>query len=175
MNQIPQEHQQQSFHQQAGRTKSSQSNSPLQILGCTATLLLVVIAFSTIVTYYIYHPVDTNITQSTPVIKKVGDTITIDNVSCTLIMAFGTGDIIIRVKLVNNSKGEYHYYASDLQIKTSSGSIIAPEQDGGGALAPGGTVYGYLDFLVANSHNSELIWQPSGYSDDLSHGWILNL
>jgi hypothetical protein len=109
---------------------------------------------------------------------KIGDTITLNNISCTLRWAnniTAPGFVTIDIKLVNNSQSEYHYYISDFVLKSSSGSIINPDGSGGGALVPGGSIQGTINFLIDEPHDTKLIWQPIGYSDDLTHLWNLGL
>lgn len=119
--------------------------------------------------------------DSTPTVPnspaEVGDTITIDNVSCTLTSVssfFGPLVVVAHVKLINNSNGEIHYYSIDFHLKTEDGQIIdassAYSTLGAGALAPGGKVEGDILFDIPNIHKGEILWQP-GDSEDLSHGW----
>jgi len=118
---------------------------------------------------------------------NVGDTITVDEISCTVLSVQGSsnsidpGWVFVHIKLVNNSSSEIHYYATDFHIKTDSGSIIDGVSEGSsfnmisGALAPGGSVDGIVGFILFDDHNAEMIWQPVGHSGDLSHIWKLGL
>jgi len=118
--------------------------------------------------------------SSQPSDAKVGDTITVQNISCTLISVstdVAPGYVTIQIKLVNSSQSEYHYFATDLVLKTSSGDIIDPSESGNGALAPGGHGTGTLNFQIDNPHGATLFWQPVdlGMTNDLTHPWNLGL
>ncbi len=112
---------------------------------------------------------------------KVGDTITLDNISCTLLSVnsheepWYWGYITITVKTVNNSESEYHYDISDFKLKSSSGLIIDPNSFGGASLAPGGNTQGTIDFQINDPKGSSLLWQPIDHRDELSHVWNLGL
>jgi len=116
----------------------------------------------------------------TPTPAKVGDTITIDGVASTLTSASafnkdGPGWIFVTINLMNNSSSEFDYYSTDYQIINDSGNIIDPEGADSGALAPGGHIKETLLFTVDTPHKATPLWQPAGYSNDLSHVWNLGL
>ena len=81
----------------------------------------------------------------------------------------------IIVTLTNNSDQEYHYYASDFQIKNNSGQLLSPYESGGGAIVPKGKTHMTLNFQVENTQDTELFWQPSNHIDDLTHFWKLSI
>jgi len=115
-----------------------------------------------------------------PVVANVGGTITIDNISCTLISAntnIAPGYVTVQMKLTNNSGKEYTIYGSDFVVKNSSGLIINSDAPGEAKLAPGGSAEFHLDFQVDGTHNAELFWQPTDLElyNDLTHYWNLGL
>lgn len=112
---------------------------------------------------------------------KVGDTITVNNVDCTLVSVkdVGGGILLLDIKLVNNSGSEFSYSSSlDFHVENEAGNITDADTDfgslGSGNLAPNGHVEGGVVFVIAEQHNAQLLWQPD-YSNDLSHAWLLGL
>lgn len=130
---------------------------------------------------------------------KVGDTITVDDVSCTLVSAktvqgdefvkpdSGNVFVLVTVKIVNNSSSEYDYNPFDFNAEWSTGNIIAEEfvtpdsvssshQLNVGTLAAGGSVQGQLLFQVPKGdHQAKLTWQATFLSDKTSNAWLLGL
>jgi hypothetical protein len=147
--------------------------SPFSNMVSIGTILIIAGVIFTILTHS-----NSSVPTSPATPAKVGDTITIDGTSCTLISATDTdapGYLTIKFNLVNNSGSEYNYYTSDFHIINSFGSIIDPEVGLSGALAPGGHGIGILNFQINDLHNTKLLWQPVGHSNDLSHVWDLGL
>jgi hypothetical protein len=107
---------------------------------------------------------------------KVGDTITIENISCTLTSVSSLYDLVIiaHVKLVNNSHEEIEYDALDFHLKTEEGQILDPLAKysalGIGELLPSEKVEGNIFFDIAHVHKAEILWQPGG-TEDLSYEW----
>jgi hypothetical protein len=102
--------------------------------------------------------VNTPTAQVNPTSVKVGDTITVNNVSCTLVTLNPYGDIsdaiMVKVIIVNNSGNNISYNNNDFQIKDEGIEV----------------------FEIQYQHNAELIWQPNWPNDtDLSHVWKLGL
>lgn len=120
-------------------------------------------------------------------VRHVGDTITVDGVSCTLVSVQpstttdGIPNVVtVEIKLVNNSSSEVQYNALDFHAVTGTGQVVdfAADLLGSGGLVPGGTVDGGLDFLLtANDHSAKLLWQPGldDVSGDTSNEWSLGL
>ena len=130
---------------------------------------------------------------------NVGDTITADGVSCTLVSArivpgdqyfkpdAGNVFVIVTVKIVNNSSSEFGYNQYDFNAESGTGNLRHPEwffpdlvagitrlKDG--TLAIGGTVQGDILFQVPkDDHQARLTWQPRFYSDRTSNVWLLGI
>lgn len=152
------------------------NKSPFSSMVSIGTILIIVGVIYTILTHSNSAVPTSPTSPATP--AKVGDMITIDGASCTLISATDTdapGYLTVKFNLVNNSGSEYNYYTSDFHIINSFGSIIDPEVGLSGALAPGGHGIGILNFQINDLHNTKLLWQPVGHSNDLSHVWDLGL
>jgi hypothetical protein len=114
------------------------------------------------------------------VTAKVGDTITVDNISCTLISVSNNvapGYVVVEMKITNNSGQEYTIYGSDFNLKKSSGLLINSDQPGEASVTPGGSTNFHIDFQISDPHNSVLYWQPLDLylSNDLTHSWSLGL
>jgi Domain of unknown function (DUF4352) len=119
---------------------------------------------------------------STP--SKIGDTITVNGVSCTVISTQGptnltAGFSMVDVKIVNNSNQEINYNATDFSVVTTNGNIIDASSSGSslqmvsGSLAPGGSIEGNIGFALFDTQDiTKMIWQPSG-TTDLSYAWYI--
>src|SRR5438270_12794775 len=139
--------------QHYGQPQQSSQQIQFVTLKQNFPLLVLIIIFVTIlvITLIVVTPSNSRTAQDT---AKVGDTITVDGVYCTVLSVQGSsnsidsGWVFVHIKLVNNSDSEIHYYASDFHIKTDSGSIIDGVSEGSsfqiisGSLAPGGSVDG---------------------------------
>lgn len=136
-------------------------------------------------------------TQKGP--AKVGDTITVDGVSATLVSVkplqgdefnqpkAGNQFIVVHVKITNKSGSETSYNPLDFHVKTGAGNITdedfaspssytANNTLDSGSLASGGSVEGDIIFQVpVNDHKAELTWQPSFFSDKSDNAWNLGL
>ena len=145
-------------------------------------------------------PIDapTSIPTTLPGPAKIGDTITVDGISCTLVSVkylpddgiympkAGNEFIVVRVKLVNNSGTDFDYNEYDYHARSSAGDVTDPEISpetytandllNSGKLSPSGTVTGDVILQVPKGdHKAELTWQPfydSGTTDNL---WYLGL
>lgn len=129
---------------------------------------------------------------------KVGDTITVDGVSTTLVSVkpikgdeftqpkAGNEFIVVRIKMTNKSGNEQDYNEFDFHVKTGSGNITdstippstytANNELNSGTLADGGTVTGDIIFEVPKGdHKAQLTWSPSFFSDKTSNAWSLGL
>ncbi len=130
---------------------------------------------------------------------KVGGTITVNNISCTLVSVepipsdeiytpkAGNEYIVVRVKLFNNGNNEVYYNPLDFHIKSGTGDItdtdFATPQSytandilDSGNLAVGGTVEGDLIMQAPiGDHKAELTWQPNFYGDTSNIAWLLGL
>lgn len=125
----------------------------------------------------------------------VGDTITVDNVSCTLASATvwqaqnpipGTPSTMeyvrAHVRLVNGTSGNVNYIWLQFHVRSSDGVIIpaarTPDSDslGYGELSPGGTVEGDILLEVKQGdHGAEMTWQPNLYSNSDASAWLLGM
>lgn len=130
---------------------------------------------------------------------KVGDKITVDDVSCTLMSVkviqgdefdqpkAGNEFIVVHVKIVNNSSSEFAYNVYDFHVKTGSGNVTDPEAVppstytanntlDSGNLTSGGKVEGDIVIQAPKSdHKAELTWAPSIFSSDTDNVWSLGL
>lgn len=130
---------------------------------------------------------------------KVGSTITVDGVSCTLVSAkvvqgdayvkpdAGNVFVLVTVKIVNNSSSEFDYNPFDFNAEWTTGNIVSEEfvspdsvsssqQLHDGTLAVGGSVQGQILFQVPQGdHKAKLTWQPNFLSDKTSNAWLLGL
>ena len=129
---------------------------------------------------------------------KIGTTMTVDGIGCTLVSVkylpddgiyvpkAGNEFIVVHVKLVNNSGTDFDYNEYDFHARSSSGNVTDPEISpdtytandllNSGKLSPEGTVTGDIILQVPKGdHGAELSWQPfynSGTTDNL---WYLGL
>ena len=116
--------------------------------------------------------------------SQVGNTIIVNGVSCKVISVQGPSNLsepgwsLVDIKIVNNSSGEIHYYASDFHIVTDTGNIIDADSQASslqivsGSLAPGGSIEGNVAFGLIDVQNAKMIWQPDD-TNDLSYAWKL--
>jgi hypothetical protein len=126
---------------------------------------------------------------------KVGDTITVDGVGCTLVSAAvfhsdnqfeqpkaGNQFVRVNVKIHNGSAQQVSYNEFDFHAKSSAGNITTPafvssDNDlGSGDLAAGGTVSGNVTFEVpTGDHGAQLTWQPSFFGNSDANAWLLGV
>lgn len=130
---------------------------------------------------------------------KVGDTITVDGVSCTVTSVktiqgdeitqpkAGNEFLVVHVKIANKSSSEFAYSSFDFKVKSGSGNLTDPEivppstytansTLDTGNLASGGSVEGDIIIQAPNGdHHAELTWQPSIFSSDTENAWNLGL
>jgi Domain of unknown function (DUF4352) len=126
----------------------------------------------------------TQLNNITPMPSQVGNTIIVNGVSCKVISVQGPSNLsepgwsLVDIKIVNNSSGEIHYYASDFHIVTDTGNIIDADSQASslqivsGSLAPGGSIEGNVAFGLIDVQNAKMIWQPDD-TNDLSYAWKL--
>jgi Domain of unknown function (DUF4352) len=135
---------------------------------------------------------------SSPVVGKVGQTITVDSVGCTLVSVTviagdeftqpkpGNEFIVVHVKIHNSNSQQTDYNEFDFHAKSGSGNItdfeIAPStytannELNSGQLDPGGTVEADIIFQVpAGDHKAELTWQPNFFGNTTQNAWNLGL
>jgi hypothetical protein len=129
----------------------------------------------------------------------VGDTITVSDISCTLVSAkiiqgdefnqpkSGNVFVLVHVKLVNNSSSEFSYYLIDFHGKSGSGNITDAEYIppstytanhylDSAKLAAGGSVEGDIIVQVPKGdHNAELTWSPGFFTNSTDNAWNLGL
>jgi len=132
-------------------------------------------------------------------IGKLGDTITVDSVSCTFVTVktlaadefnkpkAGNQFIVVHVKIHNGNSQQASYNPFDFHVKSGSGNVtdeeLAPPSSytanntlNSGQLDPGGTVEGDIVFQVpVGDHNAELTWQPSIFGNSTQNAWKLGL
>lgn len=126
---------------------------------------------------------------------KVGDTITVDSVGCTLVSAAvwqspnqfikpkaGNQFVRVHVKLHNGSSSEVSYSEFDFHAKSGSGNITDAELTtndndlDSGKLAAGGSTEGDIVFQVPKGdHAAQLTWQPSFFGNSDDHAWLLGV
>jgi len=163
------------------------ANGLVQALSIISSLLFVVGGIFTLISF-VNSQVNSNQVNSatiqTPTVQptvqaaKVGEAITLSGISCTLVSVdytFGPSILLIDIKIVNNSQSEYSSVVSDFQLESNSGNILGPNQVGMSTLAPGGQTDETLEFDYIDSSGVKLLlWQPQGYSQDLTHYWKLD-
>jgi hypothetical protein len=142
---------------------------------------------------------NTSSNSTTTQIGKVGDTITVDNVSCTFVSVKtiagdditlpkpGNEFIVVHIKIHNSSSQQTDYNAFDFHAKSGPGNVTDEElvspstytannQLNNGQLDPGGTVEGDIIFQVlVGDHKAELTWQPSIFGNSTQNAWNLGL
>lgn len=174
---------QQTYHQ-------SSRNRTFPYWGVIIAMVILIIATTPIIMQSLVHnnsdissattrttPIP-SIPSPTPTPSSPGHAITIDGVTCGLILATDKqtpGYVTIYISVYNKSGSEYQYFASDFHLITSSGGIIDPVEEGVVKLAPGGHAISILNFQIDYTQDLELLWQPEGHSNDLSHVWKLNI
>jgi len=138
-------------------------------------------------------------TSTTNQIAKVGQTITVDGVACTLISVKtlaadeitkpkpGNEFIVVHIKLNNTGSDEKNYNPFDFHVKSGSGNItdeeIVPPQSytannelNSGKLSAGGAVEGDIVFQVPKGdHKAQMTWQPSFFGNAGDNAWYLGL
>lgn len=129
---------------------------------------------------------------------KVGDTITVDNVSTTLVSVkpiqagqydtapkAGDSYYVLHVKVANHGTSTADYNEIEYKILTGAGStvdtqaFVSSEPDNqllqSGQIAPNGSAEGDLVFEIGtNDHGAKLVWQP-GLDNSLDNVWSLGL
>ena len=130
---------------------------------------------------------------------KVGDTITLDDVACTLTSVkvlqndgidtpkAGNEFIVVHVKIVNHGSSEQSYNPLDFHAKSGSGNISDVEFSSpqtytannilnSGTLAANGTIEGDLILQVpVGDHKAQFTWQPSFFGNAGDNAWLLGL
>lgn len=129
---------------------------------------------------------------------KVGDSITDDGVSCTLLSVrvipadqydppkAGNEYIAVHVKIVNNSSSEFDYNEFDFHAKSGAGNVTDAEIPpstysannllNSGTLTQGGKVEGDVILQVpTGDHKADLTWTPSIFSSNSDNVWSLGL
>jgi hypothetical protein len=130
---------------------------------------------------------------------KIGQTITVNGVSCTLLkvgtipdddlglLKAGNEWVVVTVKLVNNSGQDYEYMEYDFSIISGSGNATSPdippstytannEMSVEATLTNGGSTTGDIIFQApVGDHKAELSWKPSYSSGTTDNVWLLGL
>jgi len=130
---------------------------------------------------------------------QIGQTITVNGVSCTLISVntipddgvglLHPGDewVAVHVEIVNQTNGDYNYALGDFNIISGTGNATlptpaAPSMYHGKQIAimatliPGGRTTGDIIFQVLKGdHNAELSWKPNYFGNTTDNVWQLNL
>lgn len=133
---------------------------------------------------------------------KVGDTISVGSVGCTLVSvnpnplpgdAFSmpkAGDefIVVNVRLTNNRMNDIDYYSTNFYARSSFGNTIssafeAPSSytsnnllDTNGTIAPGNSVKGDVILQIPiGDHKAELLWEPYWGNNSTDNVWSLGL
>lgn len=142
---------------------------------------------------------NTSTQANTPAkVGKPGDTITVDDVSCTFTSAktlaadeftkpkAGNQFIVVHVKIHNANTQQASYNSFDFHVKSGTGNVTDYEMPpstytgnnalNSGQLDQGGTVEGDLIFQVpVGDHNAELTWQPNFFGNSTQNAWKLGL
>lgn len=129
---------------------------------------------------------------------KVGDTITINGISTTLVSIktvqpgefdqaaqAGSSYFDLHIKITNTGTNTANFSEIDYKILTGAGSTIdtpsfvtsvpTEAQLGTGQLAAGGTKEGDLVYEIGTTdHGAKLVWQP-GFDQSLDNVWSLGL
>jgi hypothetical protein len=125
---------------------------------------------------------------------KVGQTITVNAVSCRLLSGKTVLDldnlevewVIVHVKIVNQINQDYDYGQGDFNIISGTGnatgsSYTLPSTYNGtqiedATLVPGGSVTGDIIFQAqVGDHKAELSWKPSVFGNTTDNVWELGL
>lgn len=138
-------------------------------------------------------------TAAVPVgtIAKIGQTITVDQVSCTLVSAkvlapdefnkpkAGYQYIVVHVTMKNASTGQVSYNPFDFHIKSATGNVTdadfstpasytANNTLNSGNLDPNGSVNGDIIFQAPiGDTKAELTWASSIFANNTQYGWTL--
>ncbi len=135
--------------------------------------------------------------SSSNTIAKVGQTITVDDVSCTLVSVktlvadefnkpkSGYQYIVVHITMKNASNDQVSYNPFDFHIKSANGNVTeadfmtpasytANNTLNSGNLDPNGSVDGDI-IMQAPLHDTkaELTWAASIFSSNTQYGWIL--
>lgn len=134
---------------------------------------------------------------STNTIASVGQTITVDDVSCTLVSVkvlapdefnkpkSGYQYIVVHITMKNGSTGQVSYNPLDFHIKSSTGNVTetdfttpgsytANNALDSGNLDPGGSVSGDIIFQAPiGDAKAELTWAASIFANNTAYGWVL--
>lgn len=139
----------------------------------------------------------TSTTSTSNKAAKVGDTITINGESATLVSvqqiqpgqydtppSTGKAYYVLHLKMTNSGSSPADFNEFDFKVLTGQGStidqsFISSEPDDkllqSGQIAPGGNVEGDLVYQLSTSdHGAKLIWQP-GFDNSLDHAWSLGI
>lgn len=141
-------------------------------------------------------------TSTTPIpsgntIANVGQAITVDEVSCTLVSVkvlapdefnkpkAGYQFIVVHITMKNGSTGQVSYNPFDFHIKSATGNVTdadfstpgsytANNTLNAGNLDPGGTVNGDIIFQAPlGDTKAELTWASSIFANNTAYGWVL--
>jgi hypothetical protein len=137
--------------------------------------------------------------NSTGQAAKVGQTITVNDVACTLVSvkhlagddivkpSAGNEFIIVHVKLVNNGSSDFSYSSADFHAVSGSGNVtnseVAPSTytannllNSYGTLTASGKTEGDIILQVPiGDHKAQLSWKPSLFSNSIDNVWDLGL
>lgn len=132
-------------------------------------------------------------------VVKLGQTITVDDVSCTATSAQkisgddaitpkkGNEFVVVHVKMVNNGTSDQTYNPYDFHAKSSAGNVTDTEAIppssytanntlDSGTLAPGGKVEGDMIFQIPTGDaKAELTWSPSFFGSSSQYAWVLDV
>jgi Domain of unknown function (DUF4352) len=163
------------------------------------------VVVAVVVNYFGYnylHATDTTsptLSTSASGPAQVGQTITVNGVSCTLISGntipddgiglLHPGDewVVVHVKIVNQTNEDYHYALGDFNIISGTGNATLPTPAAPSTfhgtqiaitatLVPGGSTTGDIIFQVPQGdHNAELSWKPNFHGNTTDNVWQLNL
>ena len=176
--------------------------------GCLTVLVIIgiIIASTTATVSHVTGntPNSSATTQSTPAsssntntIAKVGQTITVDDFSCTLVSVktlvadefnkpkSGYQYIVVHITMKNASSSQVSYNPLDFHIKSVTGNVTGADFStpasytannalSYGNLDPNGSVNG--DIIIQaplNDTKAELTWASSIFSNNTQYGWAL--
>ncbi len=175
--------------------------------GCLTVLAIIAIVIIASSAATVSHvttttPNSSATTQSVPAsssntIVKVGQTITVDDFSCTLVSVktlmadqfnkpkSGYQYIVVHITMKNASSIQVSYNPFDFHIKSATGNVTdsglsspgsytANNTLDAGNLDPNGSVNGDIIMQAPlNDTKAELTWAPSIFSNNTQYGWIL--
>jgi Domain of unknown function (DUF4352) len=134
---------------------------------------------------------------NTNTIANVGQAITVDDVSCTLVSVkalapdefnkpkAGYQYIVVHITMKNGSTGQVSYNPFDFHIKSATGNVTdadfstpssytANNALDAGNLDPGGSVNGDIIFQAPiGDAKAELTWASSIFASNTAYGWVL--